>query len=147
MQLEIFRPFTLGFDEVFDRLESLTKAPGKTAYPPYNIIRRSDQEFTVELAVAGFTEQDLDIEMAPNALTITGKLQEATETPTSYVYRGIANREFRRVFSVSDTIQIQGADLKDGMLRIYLENVIPEAQKARKITIGNTNKTKRLTGT
>ena len=128
-----YSPFTVGFDRALRRLDSLSesKAP---SYPPYNIVKVDDDNYIVELAVAGFTEQDLSIELKEQVLTVTASVEKKDEA--DYVHRGIAKRSFERAFTLADTIEVVEANLVDGMLRIELRNVIPEHKKARKIAIG-----------
>jgi molecular chaperone IbpA len=136
-----YDPFTtVGFDRIFDRItrmhETATKATG---YPPYNITKNADTVYSIEMAVAGFTESDLDITLKEGILTVKGNA-EAKEDK-NYVHRGIAARSFVRTFTLADTIEITGASLENGMLIIGLENVIPEAKKEKKIAISS-HKTK-----
>jgi molecular chaperone IbpA len=132
-----YDPFTtVGFDRIFDRItrmhETTTKATG---YPPYNIMRNTDTQYSIEMAVAGFTEADLDITLKEGILTVKGNA-EAKEDK-NYVHRGIAARSFVRTFTLADTIEISGASLENGMLIICLENMIPEEKKERKIAISS----------
>lgn len=129
-----YSPFTIGFDRALRRLDSLaeTKAP---SYPPYNIVKVDDDNYVVELAVAGFSEQDLSIELKEQVLTVTASVEKKDEI--DYVHRGIATRNFERAFTLADTIEVVAANLVDGMLRIELRNVIPEHKKARKIDISD----------
>jgi molecular chaperone IbpA len=127
-----YEPFTVGFDRALRRLDSLAevKAP---SYPPYNIVQVDDDNYVVELAVAGFTEQDLSIELKEQVLTVTASVEKNDES--KYVHRGIAKRNFTRSFTLADTIEVVNANLTDGMLRIELRNLIPEHKKARQIAI------------
>ena len=132
-----YDPFTtVGFDRIFDRItrmhETATKATG---YPPYNITKNADTVYSIEMAVAGFTEADLDITLKEGILTVKGNA-EAKEDK-NYVHRGIAARSFVRTFTLADTIEISGAALENGMLIIDLENMIPEEKKERKIAISS----------
>ena len=124
----------IGFEEMFDRINHISSAATQGNYPPYNIIQENETESIIELAVAGFSEHDLDIEMENNQLTIKGardvKLDDA-----KYRHKGIAYRNFTRTFALADDIIINGASVDCGILRIYLELVIPEEKKARKIQI------------
>jgi len=131
-----YSPFTVGFDRALRRLESLSEATPKTSgsYPPYNIVQIDDDNYIVELAVAGFTEQDLSIELKEQVLTVTASVEKNEET--KYVHRGIGMRNFERAFTLADTIEVVDANLSDGMLRIELRNVIPEHKKPRRIAIG-----------
>jgi molecular chaperone IbpA len=103
-------------------------------YPPYNINRHSPHKFDIEIAVAGFTEEELDVEYKDSSLTIQGK-KEDKETD-NYLYKGIANRSFRRHFHLEDYTEPTGASIKDGLLTIHLEKIIPEELKPKKIKIG-----------
>lgn len=128
-----YEPFTVGFDRALRRLDQLSdvKAP---SYPPYNIVQVDDDNYIVELAVAGFAEQDLSIELKEQVLTVTASVEKDDES--KYVHRGIAKRNFTRSFTLADTIEVVDANLTDGMLCIELRNVVPEHKRARKIVIG-----------
>ena len=123
----------IGFDQMIDRIreasESLPKIP---AYPPYNIKKIDDEHFVIEMAVAGFGKQNLDIELKDDTLTITGS-HEASDN--DYIYQGIANRAFTRQFTLADTVVVKNAELVNGLLKIALERYIPEEKKAKKIDI------------
>ena len=124
-------PFLIGFDRMIERMRDT--APNQQAYPPYNIVKVDDDQYELQLAIAGFTYDDLDIQIKEGVLTIEGK-QEATDEK-HYIHRGISGRSFSRVFTLADTVVVNGADLIDGILTVKLENVIPEAKKPRKIEI------------
>ena len=131
-----FRRSSVGFDRLFDMLESNT---GQTAenYPPFDLIKAGDNEYRIELAVAGFKPEEIDITAQQNVLIVTGRKSEETDQKGSnYIYRGIANRSFERRFALADHIQVRGADLQDGSLSVELVREIPEAMKPRKINIG-----------
>lgn len=133
-------PFLVGFDRIFDRMHSLNTLQTKqTNYPPYNIIKSGEDTYLVEIAVAGFDEEDFDIELHDGVLTVRGEVNQ-TEMETDYIHRGIAARNFERKFTLADTIEVEGVTLHQGMLTIKLRNVIPEHKKPRKITIGNAEK-------
>lgn len=129
-----YDPFMLGFDRMFKHLDEMID-PSRTVvkYPPYNIVKHSDDLLEIEMAVAGFDKEEIEIELADGSLTVKGV--PATEDK-AYVYKGIATRTFIHKFALADTIKVQGAELVNGMLRIRLENVIPEHRKPRKIEIG-----------
>lgn len=135
-------PFFIGFDRVLDRMHQQT--PGQTNYPPYNIVKVDDDNYHIEIAVAGFTRDELDVELKEGVLSVEGK-KEDKETEGSYLHRGISARQFRRTFTLSDTIVVRGADFVDGILTIELENVIPEEKKPRKIAIGGSSEPELLT--
>jgi molecular chaperone IbpA len=129
-----FRRSSVGFDRLFDMLENSSFA-GEN-YPPFDLIRLDENRYRIEVAVAGFGRDDIEITSQQNQLLIRG--QKSDENGSDYVHRGIANRSFERRFALADHIQVRGADLKDGMLAIELEREIPEAMKPRKIEIGGT---------
>ena len=129
-----FRRSSVGFDRLFDMLEN--SSFGAENYPPFDLIRLDDNRYRIEVAVAGFGKDDIEITSQENQLLIRG--QKRDENGADYVHRGIANRSFERRFALADHIQVRGADLKDGMLAIELEREIPEAMKPRKIEIGGT---------
>ena len=123
----------IGFDTVLERFreanELLSKAPN---YPPYNIKKIDEEHFVIEMAVAGFGKNNLDIELKDGELTITGR-HEADES--DYIYQGIANRAFTRKFTLADTVVVKNAELVNGLLKIALERYIPEEKKTKKIDI------------
>jgi molecular chaperone IbpA len=123
----------IGFDSIFERLREASEAiPKLPSYPPYNIKKIDDEHFVIEMAVAGFGKQHLDIELKDDTLTITGK-HEAEDK--DYIYQGIANRAFTRQFTLADTVIVKNAELVNGLLKIALERYIPEEKKAKKIDI------------
>lgn len=128
--------FGIGLDEFFRHLDNIEAINGKHNYPPYNIIKIDPANYLIEIAAAGFTSDEIDVELKENVLTVTGRVKPEDKTP-EYLYRGIAKREFVRVFQLADTIQVVNAGFVDGMLRIHLENFIPEHKKPRKILISN----------
>jgi molecular chaperone IbpA len=126
------RRSSVGFDRLFDMLENSNFA-GEN-YPPFDLIKLDDNRYRIEVAVAGFRRDDIEITSQQNQLLIRG--QKGDENGSDYVHRGIANRSFERRFALADHIQVRGADLKDGMLSIELVREIPEAMKPRAIEIG-----------
>ena len=133
-----FDPFysrTVGFERIFDRLSRIAEEnmPSQSSYPPYNIHRKGDDKFDIEIAVAGFSEEDLDIEYKDNELTIEGKKKE--EEQSDYVHKGIANRGFKKVWHIEDHTEVIGAELKNGLLKVSLEKIVPEELKPKKIQI------------
>ena len=132
-----FRRSTVGFDRLFDLLEDSAAGQAQENYPPFDLIKLGDNEYRIELAVAGFKPDEIDITAQQNVLIVTGKKgEESEEHGSDYIYRGIATRSFERRFGLADHIQIRGADLKDGLLLIELVREIPEAMKPKKINIG-----------
>ena len=136
--------FTVGFDSMFDRLFGALDHPNpnpnnKQGYPPYNIRKDGETKYFIEMAVAGFSEEDLEVELKEGILSVQSKpLSEEDET--TYVHRGIAKRTFERNFTLSDDVIVKGCDLNNGMLIVELEKVIPEEKRARLIPIGKTFK-------
>lgn len=136
-----FGPLThshLGFERFFDDVERIMKneLPKVTStFPPHNIIKLDDNRYLVELAVAGFSKEEIDISVEDNKLTIKGEKKEK-EANLTYIHRGIGTRSFTKELTIADTVEVRGAEFKDGILRIGLENVIPDHKKPRKIEIG-----------
>ena len=127
-------PLFVGFDRILNRMHSTT--PGQTHnYPPYNIVKVDEDNYAIELAVAGFVESEIDIEIKEGILYVLGE-KATKEEETDYLHKGISARAFHRSFTLSDTIVVRGADLQQGILTINLENIIPEEKKPRKIAIG-----------
>ena len=128
-----YRRSTIGFDRLFDMLENNHVANGDN-YPPFDLVKLDEDEYRIDLAVAGFRREDIDITAQQNQLIVTGKRGE--EDDRDYVHRGIATRNFERQFGLADHVQVTDADLHDGLLSIRLKREIPEAMKPRKIAIG-----------
>jgi len=132
-----FRRSSVGFDRLFDMLENNGFANGGENYPPFDLRKTGDNDYQIELAVAGFKPDEIDITAQQNVLVVSGKKKEESDREGSdYIYRGIATRSFERRFALADHIQVRGADLKDGLLSIELHREIPEAMKPRKIQVG-----------
>jgi molecular chaperone IbpA len=133
-----FRRSTVGFDRLFDMLENSSLSQGGENYPPFDLIKLGDNDFRIELAVAGFKPDELDITAQQNVLLVSGRKKDETdEKGNNYIYRGIATRSFERRFALADHIQVKGADMKDGLLSIELVREIPEAMKPKRISIGD----------
>ncbi|MDB2544378.1 Hsp20 family protein [Woeseiaceae bacterium] len=132
-------PFAVGFDRTFGALELLANSRGKEAnYPPYNIRKVNDDQYTIELAVAGFDEKDIDVELAGENLIIKG--MRAKEASDGLLHQGLANRDFTKKFVLSEDMVIKGAALSNGMLYIGIERIIPEDKKPRKIKLTSKSK-------
>jgi molecular chaperone IbpA len=132
-----FRRSTVGFDRLFDMLENSSVGQAQENYPPFDLIKKGENDYCIELAVAGFKPDEIDITAQQNVLVVSGrKNDESDEKGSNYIYRGIATRSFERRFALADHIQVNGADMKDGLLSIELVREIPEAMKPRKIDIG-----------
>ena len=131
-------PFTIGFDRTFDTLSLLANSKQQTSnYPPYNIRKVSEDKYTIELAVAGFSEEDITIEVKEGILAIVG---ETSEDERAYVHKGISSRKFEKSFRISEFVVVDGANLVDGVLVIDLRVELPEEKRPRKINIGSTGK-------
>lgn len=128
----------VGFDEVFKRLSEITETlPKIPTYPPYNIKKTSDNTYVIEIAVAGFGKQDIELTLENGVLTVKGGV--TTEENVDYLFKGIADRAFTRTFTLADTVEVKNADLINGMLKIWLERFIPESAKPKKIEINTVN--------
>ena len=129
---------TIGFDNLSRLIDSAMKLDDTTSsYPPYNIEKQSEDSYRITMAVAGFSEHDLNLVTQDNSLVVTGKHQEPETTPRSYLHRGIAARAFERRFQLADHVKVVGASLKDGLLHVDLKREVPEAKKPRAIKIEN----------
>ena len=134
-----YSPFyrsTIGFDRLFNLLDTATKFDSGSTYPPYDIEATGENQYRITMAVAGFGEKDLEIESHENTLTIKGNKAE-TEESKRYLYHGIAGRSFERRFSLADHVVVSGAKLENGLLHVELKREVPEALKPRKIEITN----------
>ena len=133
----------LGFDQLFETLSTVpfngTTEARSSGYPPYNVIKKDDGHFLIEIAVAGFSKDDIDLTLEKGVLTVTGNRPTAAVN-REYAHRGISSRGFERQFTLSDTIQVIGADIVDGLLVVALENNIPEEDKPQVIKLGKLNK-------
>lgn len=133
----IFDPFAVGFDRIFDEVETLAKRTHKISYPPYNI-KRAGNQYVIDMAVAGFKKSDIDIEVVKDALVVSGTvgnpLEEEVENVT-YLHRGLANRNFQHKFKIASNVQVKEAELQDGILSILLEEFVPEEDKPLKIEL------------
>ncbi|GAA0524881.1 molecular chaperone IbpA [Rhizomicrobium palustre] len=125
---------TVGFDRLFDLMDSYTEQ--SNGYPPYNIERSDETHYRISLAVAGFGEKDLSIEVKEGVLTVTGQRGNESETqPRAFLYQGIAGRSFERRFQLAEHVEVRAARLENGLLHIDLERVVPEEKKPRRIAI------------
>ncbi len=126
---------TVGFDQIADLMDrALSAEPSQNTYPPYNIEKTADDAYRISLAVAGFSESDLNVEIRENALIISAK-KAGEEDDKNYLHRGIATRAFERRFTLADHVRVAGASNTDGMLHIDLVREVPEALKPRQIEI------------
>lgn len=135
---------TVGFDRLFNLIDSLGAEQGQPTYPPYNIERTGENDYRISMAVAGFGESDLTIEAKENGLTVKGDKKDDA-SGKELLYRGIASRAFERRFQLADYVVVKGASLENGLLHIDLVREIPEAMKARQIPIaGGTAKVRQI---
>jgi len=128
------RDIFLGFDSLFDEMHRLNTVQKQPSYPPYNVVKKGDDHYLIEIAVAGFTKKDIDLTLEKGVLTIEGKKND--EDTNEYIHKGISARNFKRQFTLAETVKVVGADLVDGMLLVGLENVIPEEEKPQTINLG-----------
>ena len=130
------RPLSVGFDDMFDHFESMFDVP-TVNYPPYNLVKTGDNKFNIEIALAGFNKKDINITSENGMLTIESKQDEKSkDTKDGEVsHKGISQRYFKRSFTIADDVEIKGAELKDGLLKVSMEKIIPDAKKLKTITI------------
>jgi molecular chaperone IbpA len=131
-----FAPFyrsSIGFDRVFDLLENAARGQSADNWPPYDIAKTGDDAYRISMAVAGFSQDELNISTQPNLLVVTG--EKTAEPSGEYLHRGIANRSFARRFELADHVKVAGANLVNGLLTIDLKREIPEEMKPRRIEI------------
>lgn len=131
-----FDKFFVGYDELLDRLNSIAEAAhrNQSNYPPYNIYKINDDTF-IEIAVAGFDTDEIDIELQENKLTVSGVAK--SETAVEFLHQGLASRNFTRTFGLNEDVVVKGAELKNGLLTIALERIVPEHKRPKKIPIGS----------
>ena len=136
------RPITVGFDNKFDHFEHMMDDSffrGTMGnFPPYNIVKTGENTYDVELALAGFNKKDIEVEYKENMLTVKSKKQdkqEETDEDGNVIHRGISKRMFSKSFTIASDVEVKGAELKDGLLKISMERIIPEHKKAKSIEI------------
>jgi molecular chaperone IbpA len=136
LTLHPYQRLGVGFDRMFNELDRLLQVNhgNNNGYPPFNLEKLDDHAYRITMAVAGFTEKDIEVTLQENTLTVTGAKTEE-DTTANYLHRGIANRSFKREFVIGDRVEINTASLKDGMLVIDLTEVIPEESKPKKIPL------------
>ena len=134
------RPITVGFDDMFDHFEHMMDDSffGRSVanFPPYNIVKTGENTYDVELALAGFNKKDIEVEYKENLLTVKSKKQEETKDEDgNIIHRGISKRMFSKSFTIANDVEVKGAELKDGLLKVSMERIIPEHKKAKLIDI------------
>ena len=131
-------PFAVGFDRVFDRLVEFPQTHMATGFPPYNIRKNKDEDkFSIELALAGLSEDDVEIEVKEHVLTVRSTWDEQPEDDTILLHKGISHKKFTRSFTLADDLEVVGANFKNGLLTIALIRIIPEEKQPKKIKIDN----------
>ena len=132
--LDLFKdPFFIGFDNDLKRLYNLHNTANKQSYPPYDILKLDEDTYRVSLAIAGFAKEDIDVSVDKGTLIIKGEIVEVTDAEV--VHKGIAGRKFTRSFALGEYMEVTGADMKDGMLHINVERIVPEDKKPKTIEI------------
>jgi molecular chaperone IbpA len=127
---------SIGFDTMFDQLNrTFANSKSDGNYPPHNVVKLDDTHYAIELAVAGFNEEEIDVELKENVLTVRGERKRKDEAELEYLHKGISNRDFTRTFPLAEHIEVRGATVRNGILAIALEQVIPEEDKPKKIAI------------
>ena len=129
-----FIPYSIGFDNLFDRLFDMD-LESSNSYPPYNISKIDDNNYVIEMALAGFNKDDIEIELADSELTVKSKKREISNKDVNLIHQGISHRSFNRKFTLSEEILVKNAEMKNGMLIIKLEKFIPENKKPKLINI------------
>ena len=129
---------TIGFEPILKRLAEISESmPKVPTYPPYNIKKVDENKYVIEMAVAGFGRQDIEIEIQDGTLTVVGSIK--SDDSSDYIFKGIADRAFTRQFTLADSVEVKNADLINGMLKIWLERFVPEEKKPKKIVINGTS--------
>ena len=133
------RPFSVGFDSIFDEFDRMLESSERhsTNYPPYNIHKIDENVFKIEVALAGYSKEDIEVELKDNNLTVRNKPKEkvVNQNGEGVIHKGISTRQFERAFTISEDIKVKDAELKNGLLTIDLERIVPEEKKARLISI------------
>ena len=129
-----FIPYSIGFDNLFDRLFDMD-LESSSSYPPYNISKVDDNNYIIEMALAGFNKDDIEIELSDSELTVRSKKREDSNKDVNLIHQGISHRSFNRKFTLSEEILVKNAEMKNGMLIIKLEKFIPENKKPKLISI------------
>ena len=134
------RPVTVGFDNMFDHFERMfdedyTFNVPTVNFPPYNIVKTGDFTYDVELALAGFSKDDITVDYADNVLSVKSVKKSEEKKEDGVIHRGISKRYFSKSFTIADDVEVKGAELKDGLLKISLEKIIPDAKKLKTIDI------------
>jgi len=127
--------FGIGFDTMFDDLMRVTQAQGNSNYPPHNVIKTGENTSVIEVAVAGFSEGEIDINVDRQTLIIAGASKRDEDAAHEYLHRGISRRDFRQSFTLADHVEVKSASVRDGILTVYLEREVPESARPKTIAI------------
>jgi molecular chaperone IbpA len=127
--------FGIGFDSMFDDLMRISQAQGNTNYPPHNVIKTGENTSVIEVAVAGFAEGEIDINIDNQILTISGAIQRSEDTAYEYLHRGISRRDFRQTFTLAEHVEVKNESVRDGILTVFLEREVPENARPKTIAI------------
>jgi molecular chaperone IbpA len=123
----------IGFDPIFRELDQIRNLPARTNFPPYNIVKINENKFTISLALAGYKKDEINISLSEHRLIIEGNSKDKADE--NLIYNGIANRNFRQVFALAEHVEVLSAEYEDGILKIDLENIVPESKKPKNIKI------------
>ena len=133
------RPFSVGFDSIFEEFDRLLESTERynSNYPPYNIRKVNDNDYKIEVALAGYSKGDIELELKDSTLTVRNKIKEKVinEDGKDVIHKGISTRQFERSFTISEDIKVKNAELKNGLLNIDLERIVPDEKKPRLIDI------------
>ena len=127
--------FGIGFDSLFNDLERVMQVSGTSNYPPHNVIKTGEETVTIEVAVAGFEEGEIDIRVDKRVLTVTGARKREEQTEHEYLHRGISSRDFRHSFTLAEHVEIKSAVIRNGILSVHLEREVPEEARPKSIAI------------
>lgn len=127
--------FGIGFDSLFNDLERVMQVSGTSNYPPHNVIKTGEETVTIEVAVAGFEEGEIDISVDKRVLTVTGTRKREEQTEHEYLHRGISSRDFRHSFTLAEHVEIKSAVIRNGILSVHLEREVPEEARPKSIAI------------
>lgn len=125
----------VGFDRLFDDIEHRFANQIQTNYPPYNILKTGEDTYEIQIAVSGFTTEEISVEVDQNHLVIKGERLREDDADTQYLYRGLAARDFTKIFPLADHMQVENGSIKHGILTVYLKRIIPESLKPRKVKL------------
>ena len=125
----------IGFDDIFEELNRTFTAQKQDNYPPHNILRTGENQFQIELAVAGFSEDELNVQLSGRLLRISGERKRDEDTETVYLHRGIASRDFDKTFPLNDNVEVRSVTVQNGIMTVNLEMIVPEEDKPQKIAI------------